>query len=112
MLRHTPYGPGPSRAAIDTALAYAAFEQPVTLLFMGEGVLQLHAHQEGRLAGGRDIGKQLASLPLYGIESVYVEADAAQRYGVELAGHAFATEALSAARIRALIDDLDHVLGF
>lgn len=112
VLRHTPYGRGPTRAAIDTALAYAAFEQPVTLLFMGEGVLQLHPDQQGRITGGRDIGKQLASLPLYGLEAIYVDAEAAERYGIALDGQPFACHPLSAAQMRALMDGFDHILGF
>ena len=37
IIRHSPYGSSLGRAALDTALAMAAFEQPVDILFMGDG---------------------------------------------------------------------------
>ena len=35
VLRHSPYGSGLAKAALDTALATAAFDQAVDLLFIG-----------------------------------------------------------------------------
>ncbi|MDX1735029.1 MAG: sulfurtransferase complex subunit TusC, partial [Halioglobus sp.] len=80
VIRHSPYGGSLARSAVDTALAAAAFDQPVTLLFMGDGVLQLLPGQDSKAAGMKNIGRQLASLPLYDIDKVYLDSDAAARY--------------------------------
>lgn len=111
VVRHSPYGSGLARAAVDFALACGAFEQDVTLLFTGAGVLQLKDSQDGNGLGLKDIGKQLASLPLYDIESVCVDADAAARYGVDLADAPVAAHALDAAAVKTLFTHHDHVIS-
>ncbi|NND66731.1 MAG: sulfurtransferase TusC, partial [Halioglobus sp.] len=83
IIRHSPYGSGLARAGVDFALACGAFEQNITLLFTGPGVLQLKDQQSGSALGLKDIGKQLASLPLYDIASVCVDADAGARYALD-----------------------------
>jgi len=112
IIRHSPYGSSLARASLDTALAAAAFEQPVQLLFMGDGVLQLVADQQSQAAGVKNIGKLLSSLPLYGIERVYVDTEAATRYAIQLSSAPIATEAVSAAEINRLMASCDHLLGF
>ena len=70
VVRHSPYGSSLARASLDVALAAAAFEQPVKLLFMGDGVLQLLPEQDSRAIGQKNIGRLLSSLPLYDIDMV------------------------------------------
>jgi len=112
VLRHSPYGSSLASAAIDVVLASAAFEQPVDALFVGDGVLHLQAGQDSQALGVRNKAKLLASLPLYGIERVYVDAAAADRYQVDLAAAPLATEALAAEQIHRLMVAYDHLLGF
>lgn len=112
VVRDSPYGSSLSRAALDAALAAAAFEQPVELLFVGDGVLHLLPGQESAAIGLRNAGKLLASLPLYDIEAVYADRVAADRYGIALSAAPVEVRAVDTAGIRALIDASDHVLGF
>jgi tRNA 2-thiouridine synthesizing protein C len=112
VVRHSPYGSSLAAASLDVALASAAFEQPVDLLFIGDGVLHLQAGQESQARGLRNKGKLLASLPLYGIERVYVDADAASRYRLDLAAAPVATVALGPAEMHAQMVAYDHRLGF
>lgn len=111
-VRHAPYGSSRARSALDVALASAAFEQPVSLLFLGDGVLQLMPEQDSATLGVRNIGRLLASLPLYDIESVYVDADAASRYGLDLAMAPLPTRSLDSTGIQQLMASCDHLLGF
>ena len=112
VVRHSPYGSNLARNALDTALAAAAFEQRVALLFTGDGVLQLVPHQDGNQLGVRDMAKQLASLPLYDIDSVYVDAAAAARYQLDLDHSPVPAKALNPAAVNALLQQFDHLLGF
>jgi tRNA 2-thiouridine synthesizing protein C len=112
IFRHSPYGSSLAGAALDAALASAAFEQPVDLLFMGDGVLQLQANQDSQRHGIRNVGKVLASLPLYDIERVYVDAEAAGRYRLDLTTAPLATESLEPADMHQLMVAYDHLLGF
>jgi len=84
VLRHSPYGSSLAKASMDVALATAAFSQIVDLLFLGDGVLQLQPDQDSQRLGLKNIGRQLSSLPLYDINCVYVDAEAAARYNMDL----------------------------
>jgi tRNA 2-thiouridine synthesizing protein C len=112
VIRHTPYGSSLGRASLDVALAMAAFDQAVDVLFMGDGVLQLLAGQDGKAIGVKNIEKLLGSLPLYDIESVYVDAAGAERYGLDSTRPPGPVTLLGAPAIKALMADADHLLGF
>ena len=112
VVRHTPYGSSLGRAALDAALAMAAFDQPVDILFMGDGVLHLLPGQDSRAIGVKNIGKLLASMPLYEVASVYVEAAAVEHYGLDLTLAPLPCEKLDGGAIRAMMIERDHLLGF
>jgi tRNA 2-thiouridine synthesizing protein C len=112
VLRHTPYGSSLAKAALDSALAIAAFEQAVDLLFVGDGVLQLLPDQDSRALGRKNFGHQLASLPLYDINCVYVDAESAKRYNLDHSKTPFETRLLDAHAMNQLMVKYDHLLGF
>lgn len=112
VVRQPPYGSSLARASLDTALAGAALEQPVSLLFMGDGVLQLLPDQQSEAIGVKNIGRLLGSLPLYDIESVYIDAGAAARYQLETSDLVLPVTPMDPAAMRGLINDCDHVIGF
>lgn len=112
VVRRAPYGNSLARSAIESVLAMAAFEQPVSLLFAGDGVLQLMPGQAPVSPGCRNMGKLLASLPLYGVERVYVDAQAACRYQLALDRSPVPVEQLDATAMAALLQRHDHLLGF
>lgn len=112
VIRHAPYGSSVARVAIDVSLANAAFDQPVEMLFLGDGVLQLLPAQDATALGRKNLARLLASLPLYGIEQVYVDAEAAARYRVNLQHSPVAAVPLDKAAMRALLCKHDHLLGF
>jgi tRNA 2-thiouridine synthesizing protein C len=112
VLRHSPYGSSLARASLDVALAGAAFEQPVDLLFLGDGVLQLQNGQNSQSLGIKNRERQLASLPLYDINHVYVDAEASTRYNLDLASAPLTTRALAPDEIHPLMVAYTHLLGF
>lgn len=112
VLRHSPYGSGLAKAAVDTALASAAFEQTIDLLFIGDGVLQLQPDQDSHSKGMKNVGRQLASLPLYDINHVYVDAQAVARYNIDLSTAAVQTHELDSNEMHQLMSGYDHLLGF
>lgn len=72
ILRQSPYSSQLAREALDMALAFAAFDQEVAILFMGDGVYQLLEQQSTLQHGVRNIGKSLDSLALFDIEKVFI----------------------------------------
>ncbi len=112
VLRHTPYGRGPGRSGVEAALAFAAFEQNISLLFLGTGTLQLLPNQSGRDMGHKSISKMLASLPLYDIPHVYVDVVSATRYGVDLRTSPVPAKTLDKNGIQQLLSKAQHILSF
>jgi len=58
--------------ALEYALAMAAFDIDVKILFSGRGIDWLNAGQASRKPGGKSPTKLLAALPMYGIDNIAV----------------------------------------
>ncbi|MFT4518843.1 MAG: tRNA 2-thiouridine synthesizing protein C [Halioglobus sp.] len=111
ILRHSPYGSSLAKAGVDAALAAGALEQPVELLFLGDGVLQLIAKQNAHILGAKDIARQLSSLPLFDIATVYVDAQSIDRYQLDLSLSPVPAKALGNDELHTFISRFDHVLS-
>lgn len=112
LVRHAPHSSSIARAGVDTALAAAAFDQPVVLVFTGAGVCHMMPNQDGRLIGGKQVLGVLQSLPLYDIERYYVEAESAQQYGLLEADLPPEATLIDRSQLNALLADAAHSLGF
>lgn len=110
--RHAPYGASLARSALDAALAAAAFDRPPTLLFLGDGVLQLLPSQDTSGIGTRSHRKVLDSLPLYDIDTLYVDSQAMAEHGLAAADLPAGVHPVDDAAIRELLASHDHILGF
>ena len=110
--RHAPYSMGIAKAALDTVLAMAAFDQPVSILFQGEGVLQLLPNQGAGNAGMKSLLRQITSLALYEVEHVYVDSASAERFAVDLSTCPIDVRSVRHQQIRDLLLEHDTVLGF
>ncbi|AOE85040.1 sulfurtransferase complex subunit TusC [Pseudomonas sp. TCU-HL1] len=108
--RQAPWtGPG-AREALDIALAGGAFDLPLGLLFLDDGVLQLAAGQQPAALQQKDLTANLQALPLFGVESLYASARSLQERGLEATALNLAVEILDDAALTALIDRYDQVL--
>ena len=76
LCRQPPSSESPE--TLDTALVAAVFDQQVSLLFREAGVRQLQV--SGTIPG--DVSDALGSLPEYGIEGIYVCAEALAAAGL------------------------------
>ena len=109
--RQSPWsGPG-AREALDIVLAGGAFDLPIGLLFLDDGVFQLAAQQNAKALQQRDLSANLQALPMFGVEELFVCSDSVAERG--LAPEALSLEeaqALAADEITALIDRYDQVI--
>ncbi len=112
VLRHSPYGSSLSRAGIDAALAAGAFEQAVNVLFLGDGVLQLLPDQDTAATGSKNLGKNIASLPLYDIETLFIDAQSVAQLGIDPAALPAQAQLLAPAAVRGLMCGHQHLLSF
>lgn len=111
VVRHSPYGSSLARSATDLALAMGAFEQDFDLLFMGAGVLQLLSDQDSAQIGLRSAGKVLSSLPLYDVESVFVDGAAMRRYGLKAGDLVLPVHVVDDAGLHPLLSAADHLVS-
>lgn len=64
--------------ASELALALAAFDMPIKLIFTGLGISWL-VPQEARKENGKSASKVLAALPMYGVDEVYYSTEDATK---------------------------------
>lgn len=109
--RQAPWsGPG-AREALDIVLAGGAFDLPIGVLFLDDGVFQLAAKQDARALQQKDLSANLQALPMFGVEDLFVCADSAAARGLDTASLALAdAQVLNAAQITALIDRYHQVI--
>lgn len=84
-----PYGDWSGREALDMAFSLAAFDQPVSLLFLGGGVNWLRPGQNAEAIEQKTVTRQLGAAAVFGIEEFLVESQ-----GLRVCG--MAADALSA----------------
>lgn len=91
------------------ALTTAAFDQPVSLLFMDEGVYQLLPKQRCS-TDAPVMADWLGALSLYGVEAVWVDSASWQRCGTAMPEPAIPVRMIAASAIAELIAAHDAVI--
>lgn len=112
LTRRGPYGASAPREALDAALAAAAFELPVTLVFDGDGVWQLLRGQDAARLGEKNLGANLEALPMFEVEDLRVTARSLDARGLTTADLLLPVEVLDDAGLADLIAGADQVLSF
>ncbi|MDC0661830.1 DsrE family protein [Marinobacter sp. SS21] len=82
IIDQAPYGNWSGREALDMALSLAAFDQPVSLLFVGAGINWLRKQQNPAPIQQKGVNRNLAGATVFGIEELLADQDALQRYGL------------------------------
>jgi tRNA 2-thiouridine synthesizing protein C len=108
--RQAPWAGTGARDALDIALAGAAFELPISLLFLDDGVLQLMPGQQPEQLQLKNLQANLRALPMFGVEQLYVAARSLTDRGLPAEHLALQAEVLDDAAIRALIAAHDQVV--
>lgn len=112
IIRQAPYSSSLPAAALDLLLTAAAFEQALTLLFMGEGAQHLLSEQHAAGSGMKNISKALPSLELYDLDKVFVEKDALLNRKLQDENLVMPVEVLSLTQIADIIEKADQVFNF
>ena len=107
--RQAPWSGPNAREALDIVLAGGAFDLPIGLLFLDDGVFQLAPKQDAKALQQKDLSANLQALPMFGVEELFYCADSASIRGL---GDRSLDEAqpLAAEQITALIDRYDQVI--
>ena len=108
----TPYGRSSAAEALDTAMAAAALDVPVTLLFDGDGVFQLLPTQAGNELGVRNLSQVLEALPAFEVDRCFVAARALAQRSLKPEALALPGPLLDAEDVAALLGSADVVLTY
>lgn len=107
--RSTPYGSGMAKACLDMVLSAAVFEQDINLVFMDDGVWQLHPSQSPQAINAKDLSAALSALPLYEVNNIFVESESLATRSIDPATLVIAACPCDAGEIAALIRNSDVV---
>lgn len=108
--RHSPWSGPCAREMLDIALAGGAFDLPIGMLFLDDGVFQLVAQQNPTALQQKDLGANLQALPLFGVDELYVCDESLTRRGLPADSLALPAQALDTAALAALVDRYDLVI--
>jgi len=108
IMQQAPYESSLALEGLELALAIAAFNQDVALLFKGPGVLQLLSNQKPNPLEHKEFTKAYAGLSLFGITDVYIcQNSLAAYHNPDLM---IQPQVVDNLKIAALIKDYDIVL--
>ncbi|NCE89334.1 sulfurtransferase complex subunit TusC [Pseudomonas sp. L13] len=105
--RQAPWSGPSAREALDIVLAGGAFDLPIGLLFLDDGVFQLAPNQAAKAVQQKDLSANLQALGLFGIDDVFACSHSLSARGLPPPAHA---QALGSQAISQLIDRYDQVI--
>jgi tRNA 2-thiouridine synthesizing protein C len=79
-----PYGTVYALESLEVVLIGAAFEQDVSLAFIGDGVYQLTKGQDTQAIGMKNFSPTYAALGDYDVNKIYVEKESLEERGLSL----------------------------
>ncbi|MGW7775285.1 sulfurtransferase complex subunit TusC [Pseudomonas machongensis] len=108
--RQAPWNGPSAREALDIALAGGAFDLPLGMLFLDDGVFQLASSQQPALLQQKNLAANLQALPMFGVEELFACAHSLQQRGLDGNTLELPVQALDDAALRALIARFDQVV--
>jgi tRNA 2-thiouridine synthesizing protein C len=83
VLRKAPYEGAYNEEILDMAMTAAAFEQAVSIMLLDDAVMHLAPNQTTTFPGIKSLNGVFKAFPLYDIETVFVERDSLDFYGLD-----------------------------
>lgn len=108
--RRSPWNGPAAREALDIALAGGAFDLPISLLFLDDGVFQLQPRQQPASVQQKDLTANLQALPLFGVEALYVAAADLDQRGLSAEHLSLPVTPVEDAGLSALLNQHDLVI--
>ncbi|MCM5703509.1 sulfurtransferase complex subunit TusC [Larsenimonas salina] len=84
LIRHAPHGTSFAREGIEAALVGGAMGMAVDIVFAGDGVFCLLPDQSAGALGQKGTLPMIKALPMYDIETIFVDRVALQQRGLEV----------------------------
>lgn len=109
--RSSPWTGLAAREALDIALSGGAFDLPMSMLWLDEGVWQLVGEQQPQQLEQKNLPAQLSALPMFGIEKLYVAQHSLEQRGLTEADLMLEVSVVDAGQIAQLIEQHQQVLS-
>ena len=110
--RRAPYGTIYGLEALEVVLIGAAFEQDVSLAFLGDGVFQLAKGQDTKALEVKNFSPTFRALEDYDVTKIYVDEEALEARGLSEADLVIPVELVSSQRMAEIMEGQDVVLSF
>ena len=110
--RKAPYGTIYALESLEVVLIGAAFDQDVSLAFVGDGVYQLTKGQDTKALEVKNFSPTFRALDDYDINKIYVDADALRARGLTEADLVISVEVVSTERMAQIMEGQDVILSF
>ncbi|AYN16920.1 sulfurtransferase TusC [Pseudomonas monteilii] len=108
--RQAPWNGPSAREALDIALAGGAFDLPLGMLFLDDGVFQLAPDQQPTAVQQKNLAANLQALPMFGIEELFACSHSLTRRGLAADTLAMPVQVLDDAALTVLIARFDQVV--
>lgn len=108
--RQSPWSGPSAREALDIVLAGGAFELPLGLLFLDDGVFQLAPAQQAAALQQKDLTANLQALPMFGVDSLFASGRSLSERGLNETALPLQIEVLDDVGLSILINRYDHVI--
>ncbi len=110
--RRAPYGTIYALEALEVVLIGAAFEQDVSLAFIGDGVYQLAKGQNTKGLEVKNFSPTFRALEDYDVTKLYVEQESLAARGLAEDDLVVPVEVVSAERMSEIMEQQDVILSF
>ena len=107
-----PHGTIYALESLEVVLIGAAFDQDVSLAFVGDGVYQLTKGQDTKGLEMKNFSPTFRALEDYDVTKLYVEQEALQARGLTAADLVVPVEVVSAQRMAEIMEGQDVILSF
>ncbi|HVS17139.1 MAG TPA: sulfurtransferase complex subunit TusC [Planctomycetota bacterium] len=110
--RRAPYGTIYALESLEVVLIGAAFDQDVSLAFLGDGVYQLAKGQDTKALAVKNFSPAYRALEDYDVTKIYVEKEALVARGLTEADLVVPVEAVTTQRMTEIMEGQDVILSF
>jgi len=110
--RRAPYGTIYALESLEVVLIGAAFEQDVSLAFVGDGVYQLAKGQDPKGLEVKNFSPAFRALEDYDVNKLYVDEESLRARGLTPQDLVVPVEVVSAERMAEIMESQDVVLSF
>jgi len=110
--RKAPHGTIYALESLEVVLIAAAFEQDVSLAFIGDGVYQLAKGQDTKALGVKNFSPTYGALEDYDVTKLYADGESLRERGLAADDLLVPVEIVNAQRMAEIMEQQDVVLSF